>query len=239
MRYLSIIAILVFIAACGSCSSGSHNTSSGRGASNSQANSGSSRTAVPAETQTPQPTPDPVEAVRKLTGDLGTALSQGNADQLDALLSDGYVHINDLGQLVTKPDIVSGVRQGSVRFTSVNLEEVNVRVYGDAAVVTANFIGTNAANGSRSEVQDRVTLVAAREGDSWRFVSGQTTPMHSVPQRGGGSSMGTFGTGQGGNGGILGSGSGGGPGSGGGNGGTTGSGSSGQGGNPSGGASKQ
>jgi len=139
------------------------------------------------------------------------------------------VHINYLGQLVTKPDIVGGVRQGSVRFTSVNIEEVNVRVYGDAAVITANFIGTNAANGSRSEVQDRVTLVAAREGGDWRFVSGQTTPMHAVPQRGGGSSIGTSGAGQGGNGGIMGSGSGGtASGSGVRNGGTAGSGSSGQ-----------
>ena len=206
MKYIPTIGVFIVVVLCGSCGSGNRNTSGGRGAANSQANSGSSQTAVPATTPSPQPTPDPAEAVRKLTTDLGTALSQGNADQLEGLLSDGYVHINDLGQLVTKPDIVGGVRQGSVRFTSVNIEEVNVRVYGDAAVITANFIGTNAANGSRSEVQDRVTLVAAREGGDWRFVSGQTTPMHAVPERGGaGTSSGTSGSKQGGSGGIIGS----------------------------------
>ena len=206
MKYIPTIGVLLVVVLCGSCGSGNRNTSGGRGAANSQANSGSSQTAVPATTPSPQPTPDPAEAVRKLTTDLGTALSQGNADQLEGLLSDGYVHINDLGQLVTKPDIVAGVRQGSVRFTSVNIEEVNVRVYGDAAVITANFIGTNAANGSRSEVQDRVTLVAAREGGDWRFVSGQTTPMHAVPERGGaGTSSGTSGSKQWGSGGIIGS----------------------------------
>ncbi|HTH50452.1 MAG TPA: nuclear transport factor 2 family protein [Pyrinomonadaceae bacterium] len=164
------------------CSGRSENTSTRRGSQ--QPNAGGSQTSQPLATPSPQPTQDPVPVVQKLTADLGTALSQGNADALSEYLSDGYLHINDNGQLVTKPELIAGVREGSVRFNSVNIQEVNVRLYGDAAVVTANFIGANAAGGSRSSVEDRVTLVAAREGDTWRFVSGQTTPIHAVPQGG-------------------------------------------------------
>jgi|GEM_PF-276477 len=207
MKKLSLVTLMAVSTILAACGGRSGNTTSGRGAANSQANIGSSQTSA-AETPTPQPTPDPAEAVRKLTTDLGAALSSGNPDQLETILSDGYVHINDLGQLVTKPDIIGGVRDGSVRFTSVNIQEVNARVYGDAAVVTANFMGTNAANGGRSNVEDRVTLVAAREGDRWRFVSGQTTPIHAVPQRGGGSGGASTGSGPGGAGGIMGSGGG-------------------------------
>ncbi len=148
---------------------------------------------TPTSTPTPQPTPDPMAAIQKLTINLGNALASGNADQLDGLLSDGYLHINDSGQLVTKPDLIAGVRNGSLRFNAVNIQEVNIRVYGDAAVVNGTFMGMNAANGRSSNVEDRVTLVAAREGDNWKFVSGQTTPMHAVPQNGNSKSSGTSG----------------------------------------------
>ncbi len=201
----------MFFSGCiGLPGSGGNNARGNRGAG---ANGGNDNTApnpaeqTPSSTPTPAPTPDPVAAVQKLTTDLGTALSSGNADQLDGLLSDGYLHINDNGQLVTKPDLIAGVRNGSVKYNSVNIQEVNIRVYGDAAVVNATFMGTNSANGGRSNVEDRVTFVAAREGDAWRFVSGQTTPTHPVPQNGN-SKSGTSGTSGGSTGGASGTGGG-------------------------------
>jgi hypothetical protein len=213
MKYAAIFVLIGSLALELACSGGrrSGNVSGGRGdqSGNAAPAGGGSQTSQPAATPSPQPTQDPLPVLQKLTTDLGTALAQGNADQLNDLLSDGYLHINDLGQLVTKPDIISGIRNGTVKFNSVNIQEVNVRVYGDAAVITANFMGTSAAGARSSNVEDRVTLVAAREGDSWRFVSGQTTPMHPVAQGGNTKSSANGGMGQGGNGGIMGSGSGG------------------------------
>ncbi|MFL6374423.1 MAG: nuclear transport factor 2 family protein [Pyrinomonadaceae bacterium] len=204
------VAIL-FLSVCvlsTACSRSAANNAAGSHRTGGNSDVGGDQTAAqaPANTPTPAPTPDPLAAIQKLTADLGTALAQGNADQLDAILSDGYLHINDNGQLVTKPDITSGVRSGTVKFDSVNIQEVNIRVYGDAAVVNAIFMGTNAANGGSSNVQDRVTLVADREGDNWRFVSGQTTPTHPVAQSGNTKSGAAGGMGQGGNSGIMGSG---------------------------------
>ena len=173
--------------------SGNGNARGNRGGSNNQNAPQNPAEQTPTSTPTPQPTPDPMAAIQKLTINLGNALASGNADQLDGLLSDGYLHINDSGQLVTKPDLIAGVRNGSLRFNAVNIQEVNIRVYGDAAVVNGTFMGMNAANGRSSNVEDRVTLVAAREGDNWKFVSGQTTPMHAVPQNGNSKSSGTSG----------------------------------------------
>jgi hypothetical protein len=183
MKYLAMIMLVVAGLGLACSSSTNRNGRGNRGGGNDNAAPNPAEQ-TPTSTPTPAPTPDPVMAVQKLTVDLGTALAAGNADQLNDLLSDGYLHINDQGQLVTKPDLIAGVKDGSVRFNSVNIQEVNIRVYGDAAVVNATFMGTNAANGSRLNVEDRATFVAAREGDNWRFVSGQTTPMHAVPQNG-------------------------------------------------------
>ena len=187
MKYAAIVLLIGSLAFDLGCSSGGRggNNSGRRGGDPSNAAAGGAdQPSRPATTPSPQPTQDPLPVLHKLTADLGTALAQGNADQLDHLLSDGYLHINDLGQVVTKPDLIAGVKNGTVKFNSVNIQEVNVRVYGDAAVVNATFMGANAAGAGRSNVEDRVTLVAARDGDSWRFVSGQTTPIHPVAQNG-------------------------------------------------------
>lgn len=187
MRHLALFLLagsVLFSACFGWPNSGSSNGRGNRGTGGNANNPPNPAEQTPTSTPTPPSTPEPVAAVQKLTTDLGAALAAGNADQLDGLLSDGYLHINDNGQLVTKPDLIAGVRNGSVRFNSVNIQEVNIRVYGDTAVVNATFMGTNTANGTHSNIEDRVTLVAARDGDSWKFVSGQTTPMHAVPQNG-------------------------------------------------------
>ena len=196
MKYLAIFILsgCIFMSGCfGLPGSGNANARGNRGANNTQNAPQNPAEQTPTSTPTPQPTPDPMAAIQKLTINLGNALASGNADQLDGLLSDGYLHINDSGQLVTKPDLIAGVRTGSVRFNAVNIQEVNIRVYGDAAVVNGTFMGMNAATGRSSNVEDRVTLVAAREGDTWKFVSGQTTPMHAVPQNGNSKSSGTSG----------------------------------------------
>jgi hypothetical protein len=180
---------------------GNSNARGNRGANNNQNAPSNPAEQTPTSTPTPAPTPEPMAAVQKLVTDLGNALASANAGQLDALLSDGYLHINDSGQLVTKPDLIAGVKDGSVKFNSVNIQEVNIRIYGDTAVVNGTFMGTNAANGARSNIEDRVTFVATHDGDSWKFVSGQTTPMHAVPQNGNskgsttGGSSGTSGSG--------------------------------------------
>src|SRR4051812_36689699 len=149
MKYAAIFVLIGSLAFELACSGGrrSGNISSGRGdqSGNAAPAGGGSQTSQPAATPSPQPTPDPMTAIQKLTTDLGTALAQGNADQLDQLLSDGYLHINDLGQLVTKPDIISGVRNGSVKFNSVIIKEVIIASSGVPELLTPTFMAANAA----------------------------------------------------------------------------------------------
>src|SRR5689334_12793357 len=118
MKFLAILFLsgCILMSACvGLPGSGGGNTRGNRGggANGSNASTASNPAEqTPTSTPTPAPTPDPMVAVQKLTADLGNALAAGNPDQLDGLLSDGYVHINDNGQLVTKPDLIAGVRDG-------------------------------------------------------------------------------------------------------------------------------
>jgi ketosteroid isomerase-like protein len=135
--------------------------------------------------QTPSPAPEPAdEKVRKLVADLGTALARGDADALEQIYSDGYVHISDNGRLFTKADLLVGVRSGTVKFGSVNLEDVSVRAYDNTAIAIATFVGTSNAGGRQINISDRATMVAERENDQWRLVSSQMTAIQTVPMTG-------------------------------------------------------
>src|SRR5260221_13355287 len=66
---------------------------------------------------TPSPTPTPTpenqaEEVTKLIGDLASALSRNDADALDNIYSDGYVFVNDTGQVTRKPERIVMIKSG-------------------------------------------------------------------------------------------------------------------------------
>lgn len=102
MKYLAVFLLLGSVALA-ACFRPAANARGDRGAGGNGNGAMNPAEQTPTSAPAPQPTPNPIAAIQKLTTDLGSALSSGNADQLDSLLSDGYLHINDNGQLVTKP----------------------------------------------------------------------------------------------------------------------------------------
>ncbi len=52
-------------------------------------------------------------------------------------LAEDYVAITPLGQITTKQETISARRSGQLRYESMNITDMVVRLYGDTAVVTA------------------------------------------------------------------------------------------------------
>jgi ketosteroid isomerase-like protein len=134
---------------------------------------------------TPTPTPENQEEnVRKLIGDLATALMKGDADALDRIYSDEYILITATGQVTTKPERMVMIRSGDLKFEKVDFEEVSVRVYGNTALVIARALSTGAFKGKAQSIEERVSFVAVKTGDAWRLVSAQITPIVAEPMSG-------------------------------------------------------
>src|SRR5207237_6155537 len=93
----------------------------------------------------------------------------------------------DTGDVTTKPERIALLRSGDLKFEKVEFEEVSVRSYGDAAVATLRALATGTLKGKTQNMDERVTLVAAKEADGWRLVSGQITPIVASPKIGGSS----------------------------------------------------
>ncbi len=90
-------------------------------------------------------------------------------------LADDYVAITPLGQVTTKEESISARRSGQLRYESMNITDMVVRLYGDTAVVTARADVKGHQLGEDFSGPYRYTRVWVRRNGHWQAVSYQAT----------------------------------------------------------------
>jgi ketosteroid isomerase-like protein len=90
-------------------------------------------------------------------------------------LAEDYVAITPLGQVTTKNETVSARRSGQLRYESMNVTDMVVRLYGDTAVVTARADVKGHQLGEDFSGPYRYTRVWVRRNGHWQTVSYQAT----------------------------------------------------------------
>jgi hypothetical protein len=94
----------------------------------------------------------------------------------DRLLADNWINVNADGSVTTKAKLLELLKAGSFTILSIENDEVMVRVFGEAAVVTGR--STTKRAGESGEIltrQVRFTRVYARNHGRWRVVSAHNT----------------------------------------------------------------
>ncbi len=90
-------------------------------------------------------------------------------------LAEDYVAITPLGTVTTKQDTVSARKSGQLRYDSINVTDMVVRLYGDTAVVTARADVKGHQLGEDFSGPYRYTRVWVRRNGRWQAVSYQAT----------------------------------------------------------------
>ena len=90
-------------------------------------------------------------------------------------LAEDYVAITPLGTVTTKQDTVSARKSGQLRYDSINVSDMVVRLYGDTAVVTARADVKGHQLGEDFSGPYRYTRVWVRRNGHWQAVSYQAT----------------------------------------------------------------
>ena len=103
------------------------------------------------------------------------AILKGDVAALDRMTSDDYTFITLRGELRTKAEILKGFSSGSFRYESREISDLNVRVYGDTAIVTGRSIQKGQENGKDYSGDFRFTRVYVKQNGRWLTVALQTT----------------------------------------------------------------
>lgn len=106
-------------------------------------------------------------------------VGQANVAELEKLLDDKYLHIHGTALVENKAKFLDAFKTGARKYDPINLEEVEVRVFGNSAVVTGKFNLKAYVRDKTIEGTNRFGLVMAKSGNGQKIVSFQAT---AIPQ---------------------------------------------------------
>lgn len=115
------------------------------------------------------------QEIRALENERNQAILNGDAATLERMTSDDYTFITLRGELRTKSEIVKGFQSGSFKYDSRTISDLNVRVYGDTAIVTGRATQKGSERGTDYSGDYRFTRVYVKQNGRWMTVALQTT----------------------------------------------------------------
>ena len=109
-----------------------------------------------------------------------TAELHNDTTFLASTLVDDFVGIGPLGFILTKQEWLARHQSGDLKYDSLTLDEVKVRVYNEAAILTGRQAQNAAYRGNSIPGQFRITLVLVHKGQ-WRLAHLQLSPIGQPP----------------------------------------------------------
>ena len=94
---------------------------------------------------------------------------------LERHLADDYVSTFPDGEVFDKKGEIEALKSGAVALTAMTPREMNVRVYGDAAVITGRSAIKAQVKGEEIAGELRFTDVWTKQGGRWLAVASQVT----------------------------------------------------------------
>ena len=105
------------------------------------------------------------------------AMTRQDVQALEGILADDLSYTHSTGRLESKSEFISSLTSGRTKYQSIERDDVKVRQYGDAAVVTGSAKFHVNANGQDIKFQVRFTDVYAKRDGAWQMVAWQSTKL--------------------------------------------------------------
>ena len=113
----------------------------------------------------------------QLVKDLNDAVVKADVAVLETFLHEDYVHHRPRGTVENRAEYLENRKARRVDFESLVPDEMEVRVYGDTAIVTGRSTAKGADQYGTMDEQRRWTRVLVRQDGRWQFVLFQGTPI--------------------------------------------------------------
>ena len=108
------------------------------------------------------------------------AEQRGDAAFLQGALTDDFVGVGPLGFVLTKEQWL-GRFAGGLSYESFAFEEVDVRLYGEMAVLTGRQKQAGAFQGNDVGGEFRATVVLVERGGRWLLAGWHASPIAGMP----------------------------------------------------------
>lgn len=110
---------------------------------------------------------------------------RGDVASLGEILADDFVGVGPRGFMLSRDEWISRHETGSLKYESFGLDEMQVRLYGDAAVAVCrqSAVGVYEGEHGRFDLNEqfRATLVSVREEGRWLLAGLQLSPILGRP----------------------------------------------------------
>ena len=111
------------------------------------------------------------QAIRKLDGERIQAQIGADAAALDRIYANDFIGVGPSGTVRTKKQVISDFTSGTLKFQSITTDEVQVRVYENAAVETGLSTMIGKDKGTAVPRNTRFTRVWVKQQGRWRLVA--------------------------------------------------------------------
>jgi ketosteroid isomerase-like protein len=114
--------------------------------------------------------------VRQLNDEWVKAMMRGDAETLDRIMADDFFFTYPL-EGDDKTQFIADVTSGDLKIEHISREQVNVRVFGSTAVLTARDSATWLYHGRELSGQYKIVKVFAERAGRWQLCAVQACPM--------------------------------------------------------------
>jgi ketosteroid isomerase-like protein len=118
---------------------------------------------------------DPAARIIQTEHEIAAAIVARDIAALDHMHAADFTYIEGTGRVLNKAETLRSY--DSTRFRQLTYDDLNVRVYGDTAVVTGRGRAVIERDGSAVEILARISRVHVRRGNKWEVVLYQVTRM--------------------------------------------------------------
>jgi ketosteroid isomerase-like protein len=101
------------------------------------------------------------------------AFLQGDTATLDRILADDFIFTDPGGKLSTKAEWIADMASGELTFESVHIDDLQVRIYGDAAVTIGRVTMKGQSKDGSFNAQYCYTAMYVRRDGRWQVVAEQ------------------------------------------------------------------
>ena len=111
----------------------------------------------------------------KLEDEFARAVASNDADALDKVLADDWIIVDPDGGIIGKVRFLGVIRSGALSHESMKSTDLEVRLYGNTAVVTGLTTSKGKFMGQDFTSCERATDIFVKQADRWQCVFTQLT----------------------------------------------------------------